>query len=61
MNDSKMAELADLVADKVCDKLANVLLIGGFYTIFTGISVFAIACSTNIIPSFALTVYKKRA
>ena len=42
MNDSQMAELAGLLADKVCDKLSNVLLIGGVSTIFAGISIFAL-------------------
>ncbi len=58
MNDSK---LAGLVADKVCDKLSNVLFIGGLCTMAAGISIITLASITNIIPSFALTVYKKRA
>ncbi len=61
MNDSKVTELADLVVDRLCDKLSNVLFIGGVCTIAAGISIIAVTSITNIVPSFAYMVYKKRA
>ncbi len=50
MNESKFAEL---VADRVCQKL---LFIGGIITVVTGLSIIAF---TSVLPSVTVEVYKK--
>jgi hypothetical protein len=57
IDESKFAELvADTVADKVCEKISNGLLIVGVSAVVLGVSIITI---TNIIPSFSFVVYKK--
>ncbi len=54
MNDTQLVEVAEIIADKVCQKL---LVIGGTVTLVTGLSIMAFVA---IVPSVTFEIYRRK-